>query len=153
MYNYKNTLRSDVSGLMLIFMLQGLIYQCVFSFRPWTRSLPSNPVTVFIHGLFSSFQYIHAQASNIFSSVGVSVSLFFNRARSRVWESARERVSIQTALTCRTILAEKRRKKNKSKKAFLFLLVEEANWAGHQMEIDGIGICLILLMLHKLVNT
>jgi hypothetical protein len=50
-------------------------------------------------------------------------------------------VSIQTALTCRTILAEKRRKKNKSKKAFLFLLVEEANWAGHQMEIDGIGAC------------
>ncbi len=84
MYTYNNTRRSDVSGLMLIFMLQGLIYQCVFSFRPWTRSLPSNPVTVFIHGLFSSFQYIHAQASNIFSSVGVSVSLFFNRARSRV---------------------------------------------------------------------
>jgi hypothetical protein len=51
-------------------------------------------------------------------------------------------VSIQTTLTGRSILAEKRRKKkNEEKEKVKSFLVEEANRARQKMGIDGIGIC------------
>ena len=51
-------------------------------------------------------------------------------------------MSIQTSLTGRSILAEKRRKKkNQKKEKVKSFVVEETNRAGQKMGIDGIGIC------------
>ena len=51
-------------------------------------------------------------------------------------------MSIQTSLTGRSILAEKRRKKkNQEKEKVKSFVVEETNRAGQKMGIDGIGIC------------
>ena len=49
---------------------------------------------------------------------------------------------IQTVLTVRSILAEKRqKKKNQEKEKVKSFVVEETNRTGQKMGIDGIGIC------------